>query len=398
MAPPQSMQQGYHFPPPDPDPAYGYGGQDLMPAQQQWGQPQPDPRGYPQQPAGYELAFQNYAPAEPGPAPYQSAAPPQQAGYGESEPEYVEDFYEDEEPRRGRRWVLIAVALVGAIGVGGALAYGYRSFVAPQGGRVPVVKADPNVKAKPDFRGGKEFAGAERRPPVRIADDQPQQKDAAAEPAASEPPAAENVGPRVVKPIPIAPGGGAPAAAPEAASAAVPGITLYQPPRARGSQQAAAAAPPPPVQPPPAARAEPPPQPAAAPPSRVVIGNRPEPEEEAAAAPPPVRRAAPGVQTGAVTPRPPAPKPASSGLGYVAVLFTEKSSMDASMKFADLQQKYTVVLNDKTAEVQETDLSERGLGTQYRLVVGPPGPKTIASAVCAQLKSAGYSGCWVKEY
>lgn len=398
------MQQGYHFPPPDPEPAYGYGGQELMPAQQQWGQPQPDPRGYQQQPGGYELAFQNYAPAEPGPAPFQSAAPPQQQGYGgesEPEPEYAEDFYEDEEPQRGRRWMLIVVALVGAIGVGGALAYGYRSFVAPQGGRVPVVKADPNVKAKPDFRGGKEFAGAERRPPVRIADEQPQQKDAP-EPTAAEPPAAD-VGPRVVKPIPIAPGGGAPAA-PETASAAVPGITLYQPPRSAGARapQAAAATPPPPVQPPPAARAEPPPQPAAAPPGRVVIGSRPqpsaEPEEEGPAAPPPVKRAVASVQTGAVTPRPPAPKPASSGLGYVAVLFTEKSSMDASMKFADMQQKYTVVLNDKTAEVQETDLSERGLGTQYRLVVGPPGPKTIASAVCAQLKNAGYSGCWVKEY
>jgi hypothetical protein len=104
------------------------------------------------------------------------------------------------------------------------------------------------------------------------------------------------------------------------------------------------------------------------------------------------------VQTASVSPKLPAPKPAGSGLGYVAVLFTEKTSMDASMKFADMQQKYASVLDDKTSYVQEADLSDRGLGTQYRLVVGPPGPKTIASAVCAQLKSAGYSGCWVKEY
>jgi len=192
------MQQGYHFPPPDPEPAYGYGGQQLMPAQQQWGQPQPDPRAY-------ELAYQTYAPgADFGPSPFQ--APPahaQQQGYGgEMEPEYSDDYYEDEEPRRGKRWLLITVALVGAIGVGGALAYGYRSFIAGHPGRVPVVKADANVKAKPDFRGGKDFAGAERRPPVRISD------DAAPEPAASaEEPPAENQGPRVVKSIPIAPGG-----------------------------------------------------------------------------------------------------------------------------------------------------------------------------------------------
>ena len=104
------------------------------------------------------------------------------------------------------------------------------------------------------------------------------------------------------------------------------------------------------------------------------------------------------MQTAAVTPKLPAPKPASSGLGYVAVLFTEKTSMDALKKFADMQQKYTNVLEDKTPDVQEADLSDRGLGTQYRLVVGPPGSKNSASGVCAQLKSAGYSGCWVKEY
>jgi hypothetical protein len=82
----------------------------------------------------------------------------------------------------------------------------------------------------------------------------------------------------------------------------------------------------------------------------------------------------------------------------VAVLFTEKTSMDALKKYADMQQKYTDVLVDKTPDVQEADLSDRGLGTQYRLVVGPPGSRNAASGVCAQLKSAGYSGCWVKEY
>jgi len=382
------MQQGYHFPPPDPDPAYGYGGQQLMPAQPQWGQPQPDPRGY-------ELAYQTYAPADPGPSPFQSQAShaPQQ-GYSEPEPEYGDDYYEDEEPRRGRRWLLIAVALVGAIGVGGALAYGYRSFIAPHSGRVPVVKADSNnVKAKPDFRGGKEFNGGERRPPVRIAEDSQQ---GGSEPAASaEEPAAENQGPRVVKSIPIAPGNVA--SAPEPPTSAVPGIQIYRPPTLPPSSQPAAAAATPPAQPQPPARAAPPPPP----PSRVAIGTRPppaaEPEEEAPAAPPPLKRSI-AVPPPAAPRPPPVARAAASGLGYVAVLSSKKSSMEALQAFADMQQQYPDVLGGKTPDVQTADLSARNLGTMYRLVVGPPGSQNAARTVCNQLKAAGYEGCWVKEY
>ncbi len=384
------MQQGYHFPPPDPEPAYGYGNQQLMPAQPQWGQPQPDPQGY-------ELAYQTFAPADP--SPFATAAPhaQQQQSYGgEVEPDYGEEYYDEEEPRRGTRWLLIVVALVGAIGVGGALAYGYRSFMAPNSGRVPVVKADPNVKAKPDFRGGKEFAGAERKAPESAA-----QREAGPDPAApAEERAADGQSPRVVKSIPIVPSGAAPAPEPPAA---VPGITLYRPPQLPAQQAAAAAPPPAAQQPQPAPKIVQAPPPA--PPSRVVIGSRPqpaaEPDEEAPAAPPPVRRSVP-LQTAAVTPRapPPAPKAreASSGLGYVAVLSSQKSSMDALKIYADLQQKYPDVLGDKTPDVQEADLSARNLGTMYRVVVGPPGSQNAARSVCTQLKAAGYEGCWVKEY
>ncbi len=373
------MQQGYHFPPPEPDPGYGYGNQQLVPAQQ-WGQPQQDPRGY-------ELAYQTYAPADPG--PFQPAAPhpQQQQGYGDPEPEYGDEFYEDDEPRRGRRWILIAIALVGAIGVGGALAYGYRSFVAPHSGRVPVVKAEPNVKAKPELRGGREFAGADKKAPA----------EAAPAGTGSDDGPGENLGPRVVRSNPIAPGGVA--AAPEPAPAAVPGITLYRPPQLPGQQaQASAAAPPAAAQP------QATPKIVQPPPSRVVIGSRP-PAAEAAeddtpAAPPPARRSVP-VQTAAVAPKPPPPartREASSGLGYVAVLSSQKSSMDALKTYADLQQKYPDVLGSKTPDVQEADLSARGLGTMYRGVVGPPGSHNAARGVCTQLKTAGYEGCWVKEY
>jgi hypothetical protein len=88
----------------------------------------------------------------------------------------------------------------------------------------------------------------------------------------------------------------------------------------------------------------------------------------------------------------------SSGLGFVAVLKSAKTHMEAMTAFADMQQKYPNVLGATTFDVQEADLSARGMGTMYRVVVGPPGSRNWASGVCAQLKAAGYVGCWVKEY
>ena len=66
--------------------------------------------------------------------------------------------------------------LVGAIGVGGALAYTYKSFVAPNGGRVPLVKADPNVKVRPDTRN----ATNDKRMQGRLGEDAGQQNTATA--------------------------------------------------------------------------------------------------------------------------------------------------------------------------------------------------------------------------
>ncbi len=80
----------------------------------------------------------------------------------------------------------------------------------------------------------------------------------------------------------------------------------------------------------------------------------------------------------------------------MAVISSQKTRMEALKKFADLQQKHDV-LTGKTPDVQEADLSARGLGTMYRLVVGPPGSREAASVVCTQLRSAGQD-CWVKEY
>jgi cell division septation protein DedD len=390
---------GFHFPPPEPDPNYPYHQQQ---APQQW------PPQQPPAPGGYDLG--SYMPTGAQPYGQQPAQPnaygaqfgqPQQQDYPEQDGTYGEDYLdeaEEDEPRRGRRWLFVVAALVGAIGVGGAMAYTYKSFVAPNG-RVPVVKAgDPNVKVRPDNR-------TERKMPVRIVDEPTRPTPASAE----ERPADDN-GPRRVRTIPIVPGATPQQAEPEAAPApqqfsGMPGIMLDAPRR------------PPPPQPPPSAAQEPP--------SRVVIGRPPvaQPPPSAAVEDPPVARkpvqvAAPAVARpspppvvaapspppaapAAAKPRPAptpaaAPPSASTGAGYVAVISSQKTRMEALKKFADLQQKHDV-LTGKTPDVQEADLSARGLGTMYRLVVGPPGSREAASVVCTQLRSAGQD-CWVKEY
>jgi len=91
---------------------------------------------------------------------------------------------------------------------------------------------------------------------------------------------------------------------------------------------------------------------------------------------------------------------ATTGSGFVAVLASvprsDSSRMDALKRFADMQQKYGSVLSGKTPDVAEANLGAKG--SYHRLVVGPPGSREQASAVCSQLKSQGYADCWVTSY
>jgi len=86
----------------------------------------------------------------------------------------------------------------------------------------------------------------------------------------------------------------------------------------------------------------------------------------------------------------------TSGAGYVAVLSSQKSREDALKIFGHMQEKYGEVLSGRTPDVQVADIGEKGVW--YRLVVGPPGSREAAASLCTQLKSAGYSGCWVTAY
>jgi hypothetical protein len=367
----QQAGQGYHFPPPEPEPNYGYNQQPLPP-QQQWGQ-QADPRAY---------DLSSYLPpggqpyAQAGPGPFAQPVHHQQQGYVETDAEYSDEFFEDEEPRRGRRWIFIVAALVGAIGVGGALAYTYRSLIAPGSGRVPLVKADPKVKVRPENPGGKEFAGVDKKLPNRLGEGTAPR--AAPPPEPEQEAAPENQGPRPVKTIPI----GA-----QPPPATIPGIALQNLPPPRPETTAKA----------------PPPEPS----SRVTIGEKPPAQAEdddpptappsppvrkvTAATPPPVIAKAPPPKREAAPPSAP-----SSGLGFVAVVASQKTPMDALKAFADVAEKYAGVLSGRPVEVQEANLGEKGIW--HRAVVGPPGSREAAISVCNQLKAAGHPDCWVKPY
>ena len=91
---------------------------------------------------------------------------------------------------------------------------------------------------------------------------------------------------------------------------------------------------------------------------------------------------------------------ASSGgvNGFVAVLASKGSRTEALATYADLSQMYGGALQGRVPDIQAADLSDRGLGTMYRVVVGPPGSRDAANDVCSRLRSAGYTGCWVKAY
>ena len=89
---------------------------------------------------------------------------------------------------------------------------------------------------------------------------------------------------------------------------------------------------------------------------------RPPPSARKVAAIPPAPREAaqPKVSSAVVT---------ASTSGYVAVLSSQKSRMDALKAFADLQQKYGDVLSSKTPDVQEANLGDKGVWLSGRPLV-----------------------------
>ena len=89
------------------------------------------------------------------------------------------------------------------------------------------------------------------------------------------------------------------------------------------------------------------------------------------------------------------PRSASGANGYVVVLASVpasgKSRLDALKQFADMQQKYGTVLANKTPDVRETNLGRQG-HAYHRLLVGPPGSRAQASALCTRAQGGGLQG------
>ncbi len=88
-----------------------------------------------------------------------------------------------------------------------------------------------------------------------------------------------------------------------------------------------------------------------------------------------------------------APASAPAGSQFVPVLSTHKDKQAALAAFSDLSKQYRGALGDKKPDVQS---SGTGQGTWHRLVLMPAGSRDEAADVCAKLRAAGYSRCWVK--
>ena len=429
---PQAMQQFAHggasFDRPYQEPDLGHGDWHSQPELGGFGQ---DP--YSQAQGGAELGF-----AQPE--------------GGELDPAYAEEDveYEDDYAPRGRRPLKIAAALIGAILIGGGMAYGYKKM-APGGsqGEPPVIKSEASPsKTKPADAGGKQFPYSDTKIMGRLGDgtspaaadeahaaassDSPS-GDAASAPGDSSSASTDDGGARKVATLVVGRDGSiqSPPAepvsdSPPTASPAFPARRSSMssaPKKGRGTQAPSAgrsgndheAAPARPAAQPvtaddtPATSRKVTPvkiakvNSASAKPAATSTTGSIE-ERDDAAAPPAAKKPkrVARAETTATDANPdPAPVTSSGGgSGFVAVLASVPQSatsrMDALKRFADMQQKYGTALAGKTPDVAEANLGAKG--SYHRLIVGPPGSREQASAVCVQLKAEGYNGCWVTSY
>lgn len=363
----------------------------------------------------------------------------QQAGDYEQGQDVDEDeHYDYEEPKKRSSIFMVAGALVAAVVVGSGLAFVYQKFgPAPATQTAAVIKSDgAPAKVKPAEPGGKQFANSDSKVMGRLTENgAPITTSSTGAGSGDTDPGA----PRKVSTIAVGRDGSlaapapasaeAPAAAPPQPTVAVPGLTIVDgfggrqpPPRAVATTVTAPVAAAPPQQPvvvtpPPVATVKPIVTAKAATPAAtdaieadVGLSALEAPAAPAAKKPAVAKKKvvdAYGAATSAVTAAAgaPAASPApavtsTGGNGYIPVLasvpVSAKSRMDALKQFADMQQKYASVLGDKTPDVQEANLGDKG--TYHRLLAGPPGSREQASQICSQLKAAGYAGCWVTAY
>jgi len=356
---------------------------------------------------------------------------------GELDPAYDEDEaeYEDEEPTRSRRPIIVIAALAGAIIVGGGMAYGYKKLTASgPHGDPPIIKSEAfPARTKPADAGGKVFPYTDTKIMGRLGDGSssaptdgstsslpPPASSDTSQTASNDAATDDDGGPRKVSTLVVGRDGSI-QAPPDSGppGSQVPGTSLVD---VFGQNAHASAQPPP-------GRDEPSPEAQA---SKPVSGDdTPAPVKKAAAAPVKIKTLNSTSKPSATSsidddgaPAAPSRKPlkrvaraesgtasdaydpgsgsvaSSGGTGYVAVLasipHSSSSRIDALKRYADMQQKYSSALSGKTPDISSANLGAKG---HYdRLVVGPPGSRQEANSVCAELKAAGYSNCWVTSY
>lgn len=349
---------------------------------------------------------------------------PPGAGQGADGAYYGDDYPEEAEPetRRGPRAVVVVGALIAAIGLGGGLAYGYKSLTSSGsgGGKLPILRADGSpTKALPTDPGGKQVAHTDKKFINRLTEDRAPARPVPVSILPPPGPEREASGDSGTRRVPtmvvnrdgsLAPTSAAPTSAPPPVSR-VPGMVIeglaprqpQQPQQQQQAQPVQAPQPPPlratvaeelkPETPQPTPRRVASAQPViAADPPPTVATVQPRAEPDTKRRPPAVRQAARTTSDAAA----PAAAAPTGTTGYVAVLASRQSHMDALKSFADIQQKHSSVLQGRTPDVREANLGEKGIW--FRVVVGPPGSKESANSVCSQLKAQGYTGCWIMTY
>lgn len=358
------------------------------------------PQGWPQQP------HQDYGQPAYDPALQQGYGQPglaQPAAVHPAEPAYnseAEGQDEDEEAPRRPKAMLVVGALVGAIALGAGLAYAYKRFVATANtAKVPVVSAPKTpTRTAPVDPGGKNLPHTDKRflnPHDEKGGPQTGGPGAVQPPTAAPQTAADPDQPKKVTTVIVNRDGSITPTAP-AAPAPLPGMVVEGLPQ--GPELRGAAPPDRPVAPPvtPVQKAPAQPKVAELPLPKV----KAEPKAETATPPPAKKK--PAVRDDLVAQKQPGAPTAQTGTsppgsnGYVAVLTSRKTREEALKSFADLQQKYGEVIGSRPMDVREVNLGEKGVW--FRSIVGPPGSKEAANALCKQLKEQGFSGCFMMAY
>ena len=403
----EAPAQNYAMPP------HGQGAgqpQAQMPQAYQAYQPQaPQPQAAPPQgdPSRQLQAFDavyDQPPQIPLGGPQARSLPPQPQEYFEADRSDA-DFLDESQvlpagrsklvSLKGRSAFMVGSALLGAIALGGALAFAYKQSGGGMGSeQAPIVQADARpVKEVPDQPGGKEFPHKNKLIYDRLTNGNepeserlvPRQEDVA---VPALPPATETAGlpasvattdlanpattqaidgaeegdggPRKVKTLRVLPDG-----------------SVEAPPPVETAEAALAAAAPAEAAPAAAAPAE-----AAAPAPQAAVMPVP-----ALEAPVPQAAAPAPQQVAAVDPKPAPAAPSK----YVVQVGAHKSQTDALANYADIQQKNTSLLGNYPPIVQKVAVSG---GSMYRLRVGPIDSKAEAYKLCGDLKAQG-TDCFV---